>query len=107
MSADHFGLGLIIGLVVILLLLLVFAWLGNNKCPEPPQLTYETKSMKKTMERRLLFIEITLCKINVSIQSLENMIRQNLENMIRQNKINFSNVMIWHGADPNLRSEAK
>ncbi len=52
---------------------------------------YELNSMKKMMERRLLFIEITLSKINVSIQSLEKELTQTK-----------AALMVYHGADPNI-----
>ena len=50
---------------------------------------YELKTLKKTLERRLMFLEMTLIKINTSIQALE------IE--IRKKK---SDIMTYHGADP-------
>ena len=53
---------------------------------------YEIASLKKTLERRFMFIELTLSKINSSIQSMER--------EIRKKRIDKSDVMIHHGADP-------
>jgi hypothetical protein len=57
---------------------------------------YEIESMKKTMERRLLFIEVTLKEIKVSIQTLA------IKIDIERNIADKAAIMTYHGADPNV-----
>jgi len=45
-------------------------------------LEYDIKSMKKMIERRLIFLEVTLNGINSSIKSLE----RELRNITKENK---------------------
>lgn len=39
-------------------------------------LEYEVRSMKKTFERRLMWLEVTLIKMNVTLQSLERQVKE-------------------------------
>lgn len=51
-------------------------------------LEYDIKSMKKMIERRLLFLEVTLNGINSSIKSLERELR-NIKKEIKEQSLDF------------------